>query len=44
MRAENFLHRIDNNAWNPFGLENINNSSLDKKDGFNQVGLTVLCN
>ena len=44
MKAENFLHRIDNNAWNPFGRENINNSSLDKKNGFDQMGLTVLCN
>ena len=41
MGAENFLHRIDNNAWNSFGRENINNSSLDKKDGFEQMGLTV---
>ena len=38
MRAENFLHRIDNNAWNPFGRENINNSSLDKKKWFRPNG------
>ena len=44
MRAENFLHRVDNNAWNPFERENINNSPLDKKDGFDQMGLIVLCN
>ena len=31
MMADNFLHRIDNNDWNLFGLENINNSSLDEK-------------